>query len=104
MGLLYIYKQYYFVCIIGLYLQLQVLLYNNIAFIHFELEIAPNWIKEFAANSQCLKITQNLAFGFLILAFSTNFCPTKSSLSGNTVWPQASGFQKLANIDNFWHF
>ena len=64
MGLLYIYKQYYFVCIIGLYLQLQVLLYNNIAFIHFELEIAPNWIKEFAANSQCLKITQNVAFEF----------------------------------------
>ena len=64
MGLLYIYKQYYFVCIIGLYLQLQVLLYNNIAFIHFELEIAPNWIKEFAANSQCLKIIPNVAFEF----------------------------------------
>ena len=25
---------------------------------------------------------------FLILAFSTNFCPIKSDLSGNTVWPQ----------------
>ena len=32
---------------------------------------------------------------FLILAFSTNFCPIKTDLSGNTVWPQASGFQKL---------
>ena len=31
-----------------------------------------------------------------ILAFSTNFCPIKTDLSGNTVWPQASGFQKLA--------
>ena len=41
---------------------------------------------------------------FWILAFSTNFCPTKSDLSGNTVWPQASGFQKLAKMDHFWHF
>ena len=41
---------------------------------------------------------------FLILAFSTNFCSIKSDLSGNTVWPQALGFQKLAKIDHFWHF
>ena len=27
-----------------------------------------------------------------ILAFSTNFCPTKIDLSGNSVWPQASRF------------
>ena len=33
---------------------------------------------------------------FLILAFSTNFCTIKIDLSGNTVWPQALGFQKLA--------
>ena len=39
-----------------------------------------------------------------ILAFSTNFCPIKTDLSGNTVWPQASGFQKLAKMDHFWHF
>ena len=26
---------------------------------------------------------------FWILAFSTNFCPIKTDLSGNTVWPQA---------------
>ena len=25
-------------------------------------------------------------------------------LSGNTVWPQASGFQTLAKMDHFWHF
>ena len=30
--------------------------------------------------TQCLKITQNVA-----LAFSTNFCPIKSDMSGNTV-------------------
>ena len=41
---------------------------------------------------------------FWILAFSTNFCPIKIDLSGNTVWPQASGFQKLAKLTIFWHF
>ena len=41
---------------------------------------------------------------FDILAFSTNFCPIKTDLSGNTVWPQASDFQKLAKMDHFWHF
>ena len=38
-----------------------------------------------------------------VLAFSNNFCPIKTDLSGNTVW-QASGFQKLAKMDHFWHF
>ena len=38
---------------------------------------------------------------FSILTFSTNFCPFKKDLSGNTVWPQASGFQKLAKMNNF---
>ena len=38
---------------------------------------------------------------FLNLAFSTKFCPIKTGLSGNTVWPQASGFQKLAKMDHF---
>ena len=35
---------------------------------------------------------------FTILAFSTNFCPLKGALSGNTFWQQeeASGFQTLA--------
>ena len=41
---------------------------------------------------------------FSILAFSTNFFPIKIDLSGNTVWPQASDFQKLAKMDQFWHF
>ena len=41
---------------------------------------------------------------FFILAFSTNFCPIKTDLSGNTIWPQASGFQKLAKMDHFWQF
>ena len=38
-----------------------------------------------------------------ILAFSTNFCPIKTDLSGNTVWQQALGFQKLAKMDHFVH-
>ena len=42
--------------------------------------------------------------GIWILAFSTNFFPIKTDLSGNTVWSQASGFQKLAKMDHFWHF
>ena len=41
---------------------------------------------------------------FSILAFSTNFCPIKSCISGNTVWKVASGFQKLAKIDYFLTF
>ena len=41
---------------------------------------------------------------FLILTFSTNFCPIKTALSGNTVWLQVSGFQKLTKMDHYWHF
>ena len=41
---------------------------------------------------------------FGILACSNNFCPIKTDLPGNTVWPQASGFPKLAKMDHFWHF
>ena len=52
-------------------------------------------------SSQCLKMTQNVSFECSILAFSTNFCPFKTDLSGNTVWPQASVFK---NLSNFWHF
>ena len=39
----------------------------------------------FKVAAHCLKITQNVAFEFLILAFSTNFCPIKIDQSGNTV-------------------
>ena len=31
------------------------------------------------------------------------FCPILTCL-GNTVLPQASGFQKFAKMDQFWHF
>ena len=39
-----------------------------------------------------------------ILLFSPNLCPLKNNLPGNAVWPLASGFQKFAKLDNFWHF
>ena len=35
--------------------------------------------------AHCLKITQNVAFEFLNFGISTNFCPIKIDLSGNTV-------------------
>ena len=38
---------------------------------------------------------------FWILAFSTNFWPIKTDLSGNSVWPQALDFQKLAKLSIF---
>ena len=50
----------------------------------------------------CLKIIKNVAFLVLKFGIFTNFCPIKSDLSGNTVWPQASGFQKLVKTDHFW--
>ena len=51
-----------------------------------------------------LKSTENVAFEFSIAASSTIFCPLKSDLSGNAIWPQASDCQKLAEMDHFWHF
>ena len=53
------------------------------------------WNKEnlfIATFSRCLKITQNVTLDFFNLAFSTNFCPIKIDLFGNTFWPQAAGF------------
>ena len=50
------------------------------------------------------KLLKMSHLNFWILAFSTNFCPIKTDLSGNTVWPLASGCQKLAKIDHFSHF
>ena len=42
------------------------------------------------------RLTKMSHMDFSILGFSTNFCPFKIDLSGNTVWQQAKGFQKLA--------
>ena len=39
------------------------------------------------------KLLKMSHLNFWILAFSANFCPIKTDLSGNTVWPKASGFR-----------
>ena len=36
-------------------------------------------------------------WSFLNLAFSTNFCPIKTDLSGNTVWPKLQVFKNSPN-------
>ena len=57
-------------------------------------------------RTQWLKITQNVAFESLDFGIFTIF---KTELPGNYVWPQASGFQKLAKVPflailmNFWN-
>ena len=48
-------------------------------------------------QAQWLKITQNFAFEFWHF-------PPIFVLSGNTLWPQASSFQKITKIDYFWAF
>ena len=50
------------------------------------------------------KLLKMSHLNFSISAFSTNFWPIIIDLSGNTVWPKASGFHKLAKMDHFWHF
>ena len=62
------------------------------------IENIPNILIMNLPYYHCLKMTPEVAFAFSILAFSTKFCPIKIDLSGNTVWPQAPGFQKLAKI------
>ena len=52
-------------------------------------------IFSFKNYAQCLKITQNVAFEFFNFAIS-HHCTIKLDPSGNTVWSQASVFQKLA--------
>ena len=54
--------------------------------------------------THCLKSSKMSHLNFSILALFTIFCLIKISISGNTVLPQASTFQKLAKIDHFGHF
>ena len=58
----------------------------------------PGFINTWIKNLQFCILTPGhcLMSHFWILAFSTNFCTIEIDLSGNTVWPPASGFQKLA--------
>ena len=52
----------------------------------------------------CHIVWKLLKMSHLNFGIFANFCPIKINLSGNTVWPQASGFQKLAKMDHFWNF
>ena len=52
---------------------------------------------------QCLKITQNVSFESFNFCNFQQFFYIRIDLSGNTVWLKASGIQKLAKIDHFWH-
>ena len=52
--------------------------------------------KNFKHSHIVWKLLKMFHLNFWILAFSINFCHNKTDLSGNTVWAQASDFQKLA--------
>ena len=60
-------------------------------------------VSDFSALHSVWKSPKMSHLNFSILAFSTIFCPIKTDLSGNSVWPQASDFQKLAKMNHFWH-
>ena len=64
--------------------------------------LSPFSFRQVNVQPQCLKIIKKCRIW--ILALSTYFCPFKCDLSGNTIWPQTSGFQKLTKMDQFWHF
>ena len=59
-------------------------------------QLAAQYIVPGAA--QCLKITQNVSSKFLNFGFFYQFCRIEIDLSGNTVWPQSSDFQKHAKL------
>ena len=54
-------------------------------------------------GAQCLKITQNGAFEFSILVFSTNFVLLRFTCLV-TIFDRKQGFQEHAKMDHFWHF
>ena len=60
--------------------------------------------RSFAIKHIVWKLLKMSHLNFWILAFSTNFCPSKTYLSGTTVSRQASSFQKLAKMNHFRHF
>ena len=69
----------------------------------YEFDFMPHWlflsismqqirwwicnVTVFWPHLHCLKITKNVAFEFLTLAFSINCCLIEIDLSGNAVWP-----------------
>ena len=64
-------------------------------------KILQRFQRDFYPSHIIWKLLKMSHLKFWILAFSSNFCPFKTDLSGNTVWPQTSGFQKLAKLTIF---
>ena len=86
-------------------LQLQIAFMMHVASVHFWRENSKLILPRFLSVSTVFRnYSKCRIWIFWILVFSANFCPSKSDLSGNTVWPQASGFPKLTKIDHIWHF
>ena len=59
---------------------------------------------KYKVNNSGWKSPKMSHMSYSILVFFTNFCQIKTDLSGNAVWPQASSFKKLAQMDHFRHF
>ena len=69
--------------------------------IHFRYSIIQYWLFSTSIWTQRPKCR---IWFFQFWHFLRIFCPIKIDMSGTTVWPQLSGFQKLAKMNYFWHF
>ena len=54
----------------------------------YRIEIQYHLSRQANICTLCENCSKMSHLNFSILAFSTNFCPCKIDLSGNTVWPQ----------------
>ena len=83
---------------------------NDFLGLAFQMHLAVKnpWRKVVIMNENEASLFENHSkcpmWSFEFWHFPSIFCPIKTALSGNTVWPQASGFQKFAKMDHFWHF
>ena len=68
--------------------------FKNVSFEFFNFGIFHQFWSNFCTGNTFLAGS----FCFSVFAFSTNFCPIKIDLSGNTVLPQTSVFLKVAKL------
>ena len=66
-----------------------------VSILNFE-SVAKKSVKVFSIPSLLFL----LIISYNVLKKKSFFCPTKSDLSGNTIWPQAPSIQKLAKIEH----
>ena len=83
------------------FLQFQTTFWFQSIFHYYSLLLSTTYIFHNLLLHSVWKSPKMSHLNFSILAFSTNFCPIKTDLSGNTVWPQTSDFQKLAKMTIF---